>query len=47
MRPVWTEPNMLAVTLNNNGDHKPNMAEYTLINVHDPKNIVLGGLIAS
>jgi hypothetical protein len=44
MRPSWTEPNLLAVTLNNNGDHNPNMAEYTLINVKDRRSILLGGL---
>lgn len=43
MRPTWTEPNLLAVTMNVNGDKNPNMAEYTLLNVHDSRNIVFGG----
>lgn len=41
LRPVWTEPNLIAVTTNNNGNHDPNMAEYTLINVHDKRNVLL------
>ena len=40
LRPTWTEPNLLAVTLNNNGDWMPNMAEYTFINVKDSRNIL-------
>lgn len=41
LRPVWTEPNLLAVTLNINGDKNPNMAEYTLINVHDKRSLLI------
>lgn len=41
LRPVWTEPNLLAVTMNINGDKEPNMAEYSLINVHDKRNVLL------
>lgn len=40
LRPAWTEPNLLAVTLNNDGKKNPNMAEYTLLNVHDDKNVI-------
>jgi hypothetical protein len=41
LRPAWTEPNLIAVTMNNNGDKNPNMAEYTMINVHDRRSILL------
>jgi hypothetical protein len=41
LRPAWTEPNLLAVTMNVNGDKDPNMAEYTLINVHDKRSVLL------
>lgn len=42
LRPTWTEPNLLAVTLNL-GNKDPLLAEYTMINVHDSKNVVFGG----
>ena len=42
-RPTWTEPNLVAVTMNVNGDKNPNMAEYTLLNVYDPRSITFGG----
>jgi hypothetical protein len=38
LRPAWTEPNLIAVTMNANGDKDPNMAEYTMINVQDKRN---------
>ncbi|KAK1974134.1 methyltransferase domain-containing protein [Colletotrichum cereale] len=39
LRATWTEPNLLAVTLAAyNKD--PMMAEYTMVNVHDSKNIL-------
>ncbi|KAJ9142279.1 hypothetical protein NKR19_g7271 [Coniochaeta hoffmannii] len=41
LRPAWTEPNLIAVTMNANGDKDPNMAEYTMINVHDKRNVIL------
>ena len=41
LRPAWTEPNLLAVTMNVNGDKDPNMAEYTMINVLDKRNVLL------
>jgi len=37
MRPAWTEPNLLAVTLGLE-DKNPRLAEYTLINVQNKKN---------
>ncbi|KAH8899186.1 hypothetical protein GQ53DRAFT_801783 [Thozetella sp. PMI_491] len=43
LRPAWAEPNLLAVTLNNNGDKNPNMAEYVLINVRDSRSAIFGG----
>ncbi|KAK2040417.1 hypothetical protein LZ31DRAFT_604177 [Colletotrichum somersetense] len=39
LRPTWTEPNMLAVT-NNVRNKDPVMAEYTMVNVHDSRNIL-------
>ncbi|GJC84412.1 hypothetical protein ColLi_07250 [Colletotrichum liriopes] len=42
LRPTWTEPNLLAITLNL-GNKDPLLAEYTMVNVHDSKNIVFGG----
>jgi hypothetical protein len=36
LRPTWTEPNLLAVTLGG----PPLLAEYTLLNVHDKQNVV-------
>ncbi|KAK1996485.1 hypothetical protein LX36DRAFT_580241 [Colletotrichum falcatum] len=39
LRPTWTEPNLLAITLNL-GNKDPLLAEYTLINVHDSKNVL-------
>lgn len=41
LRPAWTEPNLIAVTMNANGDKDPNMAEYTLINVMDKRSVIL------
>ncbi|KLU87815.1 hypothetical protein MAPG_06808 [Magnaporthiopsis poae ATCC 64411] len=43
MRPTWTEPNLLGVTLGIGGNKDPNLAEYTMINVHDRRSVVLGG----
>lgn len=40
LRPAWTEPNLIAVTMNVNGDKDPNMAEYTMLNVLDKRNIL-------
>ncbi|KAK6215276.1 hypothetical protein QIS74_08295 [Colletotrichum tabaci] len=42
MRPTWTEPNLLSVTMNV-GEGDPVYAEYTMVNVHDSKNILFGG----
>ncbi|KZL66192.1 hypothetical protein CI238_09975 [Colletotrichum incanum] len=42
LRPTWTEPNLLAITLNL-GNKDPLLAEYTMVNVHDSKNILFGG----
>ncbi|KAK1961950.1 hypothetical protein LY78DRAFT_275829 [Colletotrichum sublineola] len=39
LRPTWTEPNLLAITLNL-GNKDPLLAEYTMINVHDSKNVL-------
>ncbi|KAG7121618.1 hypothetical protein HYQ45_014452 [Verticillium longisporum] len=44
LRPTWTEPNLLAVTLNLAGDKDPILAEYTLINAHDKRNIIFGNV---
>ncbi|KAK1976464.1 methyltransferase domain-containing protein [Colletotrichum cereale] len=42
LRAAWTEPNLLAVTMQ--VCHKdPCMAEYTMINVHDTKSILFEG----
>jgi hypothetical protein len=38
LRPTWTEPNLLAVTLGNPGD--PLLSEYTMLNVKDKRNVV-------
>ena len=43
LRPTWTEPNLLAVTLNFDGRSSPLLAEYTLVNVRDRRSIVFGG----
>ena len=43
MRPTWTEPNLLAVTMNLAGDKSPILAEYTLLNVRDRRSVVFGG----
>jgi len=43
LRPTWTEPNLLAVTMNLNGDKSPTLAEYTLLNVRDRRSVVFGG----
>jgi hypothetical protein len=40
LRPAWTEPNLLAVTVNYTGNKDPNMAEYTMINVKDRRNVI-------
>ncbi len=47
LRPTWTEPNLLAVSLNLAGDKSPTLAEYTLINVHDKRSMIFGGMTAS
>ncbi|KAG9232587.1 methyltransferase domain-containing protein [Amylocarpus encephaloides] len=39
MRPAWTEPNLLAVSVHLE-DGMPRLAEYTMVNVQDPKNIL-------
>jgi len=39
VRPTWTEPNLLAVTIGLK-DKMPRLAEYTLVNVNDPKSIL-------
>ncbi|KAF9876945.1 hypothetical protein CkaCkLH20_05791 [Colletotrichum karsti] len=41
LRPTWTEPNLLAITLNL-GNKDPLLAEYTFLNVHDSRNIIFG-----
>ncbi|KAL8331492.1 hypothetical protein RB593_002098 [Gaeumannomyces tritici] len=43
IRATWTEPNLLGVTLGIGGNRDPNLAEYTMINVHDRRSVVLGG----
>jgi len=40
MRPVWTEPNLLYTTLRIENDGEPRLAEYTLVNVKNPRNIL-------
>lgn len=40
LRPTWTEPNLLAVTL---GFEYPQLAEYTLVNVDDRNNVLFHG----
>ncbi|EFQ31903.1 uncharacterized protein GLRG_07047 [Colletotrichum graminicola M1.001] len=42
LRPTWTEPNLLAVTLNLDNKN-PLLAEYTMINIHDSNNILFDG----
>ncbi|KAL0940038.1 uncharacterized protein CTRU02_206648 [Colletotrichum truncatum] len=47
LRPVWTEPNLLGVTLGIS--HKaggPILSEYTFININDSRSAILGGLTA-
>ena len=44
LRPTWTEPNLLAVTMNIAGDKNPLLAEYTLLNVQDNRNVLFGSL---
>jgi len=39
LRPTWTEPNLLAVTMKFE-DGNPRLAEYTLLNVKDRKNLL-------
>ncbi|RDW80013.1 hypothetical protein BP6252_04651 [Coleophoma cylindrospora] len=39
LRPVWTEPNLLAVTIHLE-DSQPRLAEYSLINIHDKRNVL-------
>lgn len=43
MRPTWTEPNLLSVTLNINGDKNPSLAEYVLVNAQDKRSMLFGG----
>ncbi|KAH0443023.1 hypothetical protein CKAH01_14797 [Colletotrichum kahawae] len=40
LRPTWTEPNLLGVTM---GEALPLLAEYTLVNVEDRNNILFRG----
>ncbi|OLN92798.1 hypothetical protein CCHL11_06696 [Colletotrichum chlorophyti] len=42
LRPAWTEPNLLAVTINL-ANKDPILAEYTMINVHDSRSVLFGG----
>ncbi|KAK1987540.1 methyltransferase domain-containing protein [Colletotrichum cereale] len=42
LRATWTEPNLLAVTLKLKKEN-PLLAEYTMINVHDSKNVLYDG----
>lgn len=44
LRPTWTEPNLLAVTLNLQGGKDPILAEYTMINAHDRRNVIFGNV---
>jgi hypothetical protein len=44
LRPTWTEPNLLAVTLGL-GNKDPLLAEYTFLNVKDKRNVVLAGAV--
>lgn len=44
LRPTWTEPNLLAVTLNLGGSKDPLLAEYTMINAQDRRNVIFGDL---
>ncbi|KAG4428980.1 hypothetical protein IFR05_015533 [Cadophora sp. M221] len=39
VRPAWTEPNLLAVTLGIS-DKMPRLAEYTFVNVKDPRSVL-------
>ncbi|PVH80514.1 hypothetical protein DL98DRAFT_491330 [Cadophora sp. DSE1049] len=39
VRPAWTEPNLLAVTLGLS-DTMPRLAEYTFVNVKDPRSVL-------
>jgi hypothetical protein len=43
LRPTWTEPNLLAVTLHLE-DSMPRLAEYTLLNTKDSRNVLFEGL---
>lgn len=43
LRATFVEPNLLAVTLNNNGDKNPNMAEIVMVNAKDPRSLLFGG----
>lgn len=44
LRPTWTEPNLLSVTLNTDGQKNPTLAEYTLVNVRDRRSVVFRGV---
>jgi len=41
LRPTWTEPNLLAVTMG----ASPSLAEYTFINVKDKRSIIFGDAV--
>ncbi len=45
MRPTWTEPNLLAVTLNLGGSKDPLLAEYTMLNAHDKRSVIFDGIV--
>jgi hypothetical protein len=43
LRATWTEPNLLAVTMNIEGKN-PVMAEYAMVNVQDENNVLFKNL---
>lgn len=46
LRPVWTEPNLLASTIGKGtGGGDPFLAEYTFINIRDSKSILVSGSV--
>ena len=47
MRPTWTEPNLLSVTVNLDRYKNPILSEYTFINAHDSRSMLFGGLSAA
>ena len=44
MRPTWVEYNLVAVTVNVEGNKMPNMAEYVFVNAKDSRSMLFGGL---